>query len=1138
MKKTIAVTLILTLIMSIVAPLFAFAEEDLSHIDIPWEDYFENIETNLEEMENVHPRIWLTNDDFARIKGYAQNEYNSLWKLIVKNANSYVNSGPVVNFYVSGENTWMNTQGKKLVHLIFTYKISGDTKYLDAVKNFIDAICEYPSWSNSATGDNCHLAGQSNFLAFGLAYDWLYDELGDDENGKSRREKIAENIASRIVDFNTDNDYGFDKINCHNMLIINTSAFVALGAMYDKIPRAEEYMKRISAKIATLTMEVMPDDGAAWEAVNYSSYTWLGLLQAGLVMRELLNIDIINHPTFDAYTKFSCYSYIPVNAVNDANYDIFGWADGTEQSAGNLLPVMSFMAKEKQNPVYKYFVEKRLELSYTRNNGGSYPFIFALMFADPDLESKSPEEYKDNKNGNIHFPYDYVTSDTGYVFLRNGWSGDETAIAFHAGPIMGNTAREFREIYEGSTLGVGHNHPDMGSPIIIADGQWLFQDDNYVSRYTRNHSTLAFHVKDKNGNDKIIGQVSDDSLRNVVTDYIHPGTGEYMTAWQAMTYANPQIVKFEEYDDMTYVVCDLTDIYPDEHYGEKDVHLNKYYRHFLYLKAKKALLVVDDVQTDTDSEFEIRWRPNNSMTFTTEEDGSYLYTKNTVKMRLEAFNTEGLTIENSKVNVSSDKDGNTAKEYVVQLKNQGKKWLQPTAISWEKVSIGAPLNFEYTENGGLCSFNIDGEYIHIDTVSNKILTGGKIYYYNDFTKDDPVAFNKAESTNVGFTDIENGVFNYTYGTYKLNNATTSVVTGTANVKTNCYVKVNNDENGQKPDVCLEYKVKINGLTANWFSGSYRLFYGYNSYGNNSVVFTKTKILADHNKTEAKYGQPILQSSDFNGTEHVVKVYYSATRNIRTVYIDGVCYGTFDNTLTSDRAWANNTNGQFHYAFQLNKSGNDAVELDYVKVSKAENMVSVKVENESGNVDMAGSATSDLLWIPEGEQVNLNLFTTDKKECTVKFNGETYIDSFKGNFAFKTPALKEGDSITIETGNIETEVASYTSPYTYQYEREDGAKSAVVLGRFSDGITGYVPYSYGIYFSLKDSNVTIGNEDVYKLDISMEENNVVYGNYAIELYSEKLKENDIIYFKSYVEYKTEESEELVSRFGNVQSIKIK
>ena len=688
-RKIITLLLCMVLVLGTMPVQASLPPNYADFMDTPWQTYFKNINTNMDELSGVHPRIWLDNDDFNRIRGYAQNEYKQLWSLVQKTADNHI--GKQEPFKEVGENVWMNDQGRNLVNLIFTYKISGDPKYLEAATAYVDTICEYPSWANKATADNAHLAGSSSYLAFGLYYDWCYNDISPEQ-----RKKVVDNIARRVEDFNIDWAHGWDNINPQNMIVNNTGAFIALSAMYEEIPRAEEYMKRTAAKIATLVMEVMPDDGESFESVHYSSLAWIGILQFGMAARDILNVDIFKHPTFDAYARTLCYSYIPSGGWNTGS-DVFGWADGTTASTGKLLPVMSFMAREKQNPVYQYFVQKRLETFYEQGAINQL-YMYPLMFADPNLEAKSPAEYVNTPNSKLYYPLDYITSDCGYVFLRDGWDGNEAAMHFHCGPIIGHTAADYRKVYKGNTLGIGHAHPDMGGLLLFAEGEWQFNDDGYTTPATSNHNTLTINGE---------GQLNDPVYNKVQTSLYG------FTGWQAGTFAKPFIEKQEIFGDMTYVACNLTNIYPDYHYGAKDVKLEKYVRHYVYLKPEKTLFVVDEIKTTFESDFEIRWFPY-SQSAVLQPDGSYLYSGKNSSMRLETFAQDGVTVENSVINKLYGKAGAFVDALTMQIRKTGKEWTQATAISWENYQKGEPVNTSLKEENGIYYFSTNDGIIMLD----------------------------------------------------------------------------------------------------------------------------------------------------------------------------------------------------------------------------------------------------------------------------------------------------------------------------------------------------------------------------------------------------------------------------------------
>jgi len=696
MKKIIALVLLISMLIPIYPVSARLPENFRDYIDVNYETFFRDIETNEDKLRGVHPRIWFDNDDFERMRGYAQNEYKDLWEQIVKTADSFLVEP--TEFYSQGENTWMPAQAKKIVFLIFTYKISGDKKYKEIIDKTIDMMCEYPSWANKPTVNNIHLAGAYNWLAFGLYYDWCYDDIDPE-----RRARMVENVARRVEDYSIAKDYGFDSQVGHNIsLTICGGVIPALGAMYDEIPNAIKYMKRLVAEIATVTMEIMPDDGALFEGISYSAHSWQGIIASFLTARDILNIDLLSHPTFEATSKFMVYTHLPTDGWTTGE-DVFGWADGTAHTGGRFLPTLAFMAKEKQNPVYKYFVDKWIEYAIKKNIKSEY-LIYAMMHADANLESKSPKEFQDNKNGQLYYPLDFVSDDTGYVFLRDSWDGKADSLEFHCGPVMGKTAADYIKVY-GKTVGTGHQHPDQGSPLLFAEGEWIFTDDGYTTGATGNHNCLMI-----NG----IGQVSDkDYLRNDTKVFGLRGS-------LAATCAEPEIIKMETTGDMVYVICDLKEAYPDYKYYDINVNLNKYYRHFIYLKPEKTLLVVDEIKTMEDSDFEIRWRPAVQVA-SRQVDGSYLYTGKNYNMRLEAFKLEDtVDITNSNVVVLSGKSGGTKEAYIMQIKNRATDWNQATAITWKNINDGAPSNTSCKEENGVFTFSLDDGVLALDIKEQKI----------------------------------------------------------------------------------------------------------------------------------------------------------------------------------------------------------------------------------------------------------------------------------------------------------------------------------------------------------------------------------------------------------------------------------
>ncbi len=400
---------------------------------------------------------------------------------------------------------------------------------------------------------------------------------------------------------------------------------------------------------------------------------------------------------------------------------------------------------------------------------------------------------------------------------------------------------------------------------------------------------------------------------------------------------------------------------------------------------------------------------------------------------------------------------------------------------------------------------------------------GPVYYYNEFTASDNNSFLGAGSTATG--TVDNGVFKFTFGTFKLNTVEDITTSSNAsNIKTKGGIEVNYEE-GKKPDICVEYKVNVDDLTGTLYSTSSKMFYSNASYGMESLYILNGAILADKN---TKTGKMPIMTGSFNNTSHTIKIYYSATQNIRTIFIDNVYYGTFNNVETAFN-WSTSTDKKFDFAFQRNgKTTNlDTFEIDYVKVYKVdEEMISLPLTVDADISITEGSSES--LWIPAGKKVKLNLGVAEGKTYSVILNKDTdnektYIDSFTSDYSYTTPSLSENDTITILANDAVTvpneETSAITKPYVFQYKKEDGSTAIILLGKY-DVIDGYTVSSKGMFISKSNPDVTVAvGEDYYLCNIdSTNDNKIKDGNFAIELINSNWKTGDVIYYKTYVNYK--------------------
>ena len=147
---------------------------------------------------------------------------------------------------------------------------------------------------------------------------------------------------------------------------------------------------------------------------------------------------------------------------------------GTLQSNFNVMYRVAARLKDREAQAvaarYASFGHSNLEEFWT------------LLWRDPSL-APAPIDA---------LPLSYHFKDSGVVYMRSSWAADATAIAFKAGPPEGHRTAALLPRIPEWRLDSGHAHPDAGSFIVWAHGQYLTGDTGYAGLPSaRNHNTLT-----------------------------------------------------------------------------------------------------------------------------------------------------------------------------------------------------------------------------------------------------------------------------------------------------------------------------------------------------------------------------------------------------------------------------------------------------------------------------------------------------------------------------------------------------------------------------------------------------------------------------------------------------------------------
>ncbi|MPY88571.1 MAG: hypothetical protein GEU99_11660 [Luteitalea sp.] len=233
--------------------------------------------------ERTHPGLLFTEDDVAHIKRRAQHpKLAPVAQSLLARAEALLSAPPIVPSVTKrgepdppGETKGIGS-ARRLQGRVFTwamaYTLTDQRKYRDAlVAALDDALAKWRIWVDTAHPPPYDLMTGENALTFGIAYDWLYDDLTPEEQTRLR-EGIERRALQPYLDAVTrEEPMGWWKGSNNWNAVCNGGAAVAALALRDEsklastaLPLAVEGMK--------VYWDQLPDDGAWNEGTGYWQY--------------------------------------------------------------------------------------------------------------------------------------------------------------------------------------------------------------------------------------------------------------------------------------------------------------------------------------------------------------------------------------------------------------------------------------------------------------------------------------------------------------------------------------------------------------------------------------------------------------------------------------------------------------------------------------------------------------------------------------------------------------------------------------------------------------------------------------------------------------------------------------------------
>ncbi|TZF83186.1 hypothetical protein FW774_12900 [Pedobacter sp. BS3] len=189
----------------------------------------------------AHPRLLLSKGEEKDIKASIQRnpEFKKIDTYIMQVSDQLLSEPPLV--YKKEGKRLLAVSRKaltRLYYLSYSYRMTGDKKYLDRAEQELNAVCAFENWNPSHfldVGEMC--------MAVSIAYDWLYDDLKETTR-KNVRKAIIEKafapsydpkdangqqaeIAAKYLHGNNDNWF----LEAHNNWNSVCNAGLAVGAL-------------------------------------------------------------------------------------------------------------------------------------------------------------------------------------------------------------------------------------------------------------------------------------------------------------------------------------------------------------------------------------------------------------------------------------------------------------------------------------------------------------------------------------------------------------------------------------------------------------------------------------------------------------------------------------------------------------------------------------------------------------------------------------------------------------------------------------------------------------------------------------------------------------------------------------------
>ncbi|KAI0756795.1 chondroitin AC/alginate lyase [Daedaleopsis nitida] len=510
--------------------------------------------------------------------------YLKAWNdTIFANATAYYDL-PVVKYFMDGDSGILDNAREikmRIKAFGYVYRMTKDTKWADrAYKELQNAVSSSFGPDTTDKWNPTHFLDTAEFsAAFGIAYDWFYDILTDDQKATIRSNMIMYGLELGLVAFNNsdqrytgwwaDNIKGNWNCVCNGGLTLG--ALAILGD--DTTGTAESILAQTVPNVKSNCVFAVSDDGSWSETAHYWYFGTSGFAEMAAALQSATGSD---QGLLDANPNFAKTGLFHMTITGPGS--LFAWGDHGPNKFSTTANGMFLFGDHYDHPEYQLFQRDAFDA----------PEPWSMFWYNPLVSGAWWD--------GLAIDQFFTTDDDQWAAFRGSWTDQTTLYVAMKG---GSNQRHQT-----------HNDLDAGDFVLDALGtRWAgelgsgnYRSAGYFSNDNQDSQRWLYYRKRTEGQNTI--------LVNQKNQLVTAAPKILQSASTGTKQGSSTVLDIQSSDTALFTV-DLTSAYED---------VTSFKRGVRTLNGRKQVLLQDDI-TATGS---IMWRMHTNATVTPSGTGATL----------------------------------------------------------------------------------------------------------------------------------------------------------------------------------------------------------------------------------------------------------------------------------------------------------------------------------------------------------------------------------------------------------------------------------------------------------------------------------------------------------------------------------